>query len=112
TVDKSVVKLNDIVTFTLTLSNKGPDAATGIQVKDLLPSGLEYVALGSEIPVNTTYNSITGIWDVSALDLLQNNSTVLKIRAKVTDLNVLIINKTEVFKTEQKDLDSFPNSGN
>ncbi|WP_299064062.1 DUF11 domain-containing protein [uncultured Polaribacter sp.] len=112
TVDKSIVKLNENVVFTLILSNQGPDTATGVQVKDLLPAGLEFVSLGSEIPTNTTYNATTGIWDLSSINLAKNTSISLKINAKVKNLNVLIVNKTEIFKTEQKDLDSFPNSEN
>ena len=43
--DATVAQINvDQVTFTLTLSNLGPDTATGVTVEDRLPAGLSYVA--------------------------------------------------------------------
>jgi uncharacterized repeat protein (TIGR01451 family) len=36
--------VGDVVAFAVTLSNKGPDAATNTQVFDLLPPGLSFVA--------------------------------------------------------------------
>ena len=110
TVDKPIVKLNETILFTLTVTNKGPNTATNLQIKDLLPTGLEYVALGSVIPINTSYNAITGIWDFSSKDILKDESIVLKIKAKVTAVNSLVLNKTEVFKTEQLDVNSIPNN--
>ncbi|MDX6745704.1 DUF11 domain-containing protein [Polaribacter sp. PL03] len=110
TVDKPIVKLNETVLFTLTITNKGPNTATNVQVKDLLPSGLEYVSAGSVIPINTTYNATTGIWDFSSKEILKDAVFVLKIKAKVVSIETLIFNKAEVFKTEQLDVDSNPNS--
>src|SRR5262249_39090555 len=52
------------VTFTVTLTNNGPSSATGVQVTDLLPTGLTLV---SAAPGQGTYNSTTGVWNVGTL---------------------------------------------
>ncbi|CEL25012.1 nidogen-like domain-containing protein [Methanobacterium formicicum] len=51
---------NDIVTITITATNNGPDNATGVSIKDLLPSGLEWIA--NTQTSGTTYDKTTGIW--------------------------------------------------
>jgi uncharacterized repeat protein (TIGR01451 family) len=110
-VDKPVVKIGDQVIFTLELKNNGPQDATGVQVKDLLPSGLVYVAGNSTIPTNTTYNSVTGIWDLSGVTIVSGQTVVLKLAVEVNSLNTTL-NTTEIFKTEQIDTNSNENNGN
>ena len=36
--------VGDTITFTVSLTNGGPDAATGVQIADLLPAGLSFVS--------------------------------------------------------------------
>jgi uncharacterized repeat protein (TIGR01451 family) len=43
TVNASVVNFNDLVKWTLTVSNNGPDRATNVRVIDELPDGFSYV---------------------------------------------------------------------
>jgi uncharacterized repeat protein (TIGR01451 family) len=52
------------VTFTILARNLGPNAATGVQVKDLLPAGLGFV---SAAPSQGTYTAGTGIWVINNL---------------------------------------------
>jgi len=64
TADKATGDLGAAVRFTLTVTNDGPETATGVTVKDLLPSGL---TLASATPSAGTYTSGTGIWSVGSL---------------------------------------------
>ena len=91
-----------LVTFTITAHNNGPSAAEGVQVKDLLPSGLTYV---SSTPSGTsTYDHTTGIWDIGTL-LFGGADATLDIVANVTGTGT-IINWANV--TAQTTYDSQP----
>jgi uncharacterized repeat protein (TIGR01451 family) len=55
--------LGQNVTFTVTVTNNGPNAATNIQVTDLLPEGLTYVSDDG----GGAYNSSLGPWSIPTL---------------------------------------------
>ncbi|WP_441788403.1 LPXTG cell wall anchor domain-containing protein [Leifsonia sp. 2MCAF36] len=82
TVDNASPVVNQNVTFTLTLGNKGKDAAPNAQLTDPLPSGLQYV---SSQATAGTYDPSTGVWNVGTLNV--DSTQTLKIVAKVTSLN-------------------------
>src|SRR5262249_32615980 len=64
TVSNPTPNVGDTVTFTLTLTNNGPDAATGVSVRDSLPPGLRFAGAA---PGQGTYDPATGIWSVGTL---------------------------------------------
>ncbi|MBK8492582.1 MAG: DUF11 domain-containing protein [Saprospirales bacterium] len=63
TVDNATPNVGSQVVFTITVNNAGPDAATNVTVKDLLPAGLSYVSDNS----GGNYNDVTGIWTVGTI---------------------------------------------
>src|SRR5262249_56168373 len=76
TVDQPTASVGDTVTFTVTLANHGPDAATGVQVTDELPAGLTFV---SATPSQGVFNSATGVLIVGAVTA--GSTQTLQIRA-------------------------------
>ena len=56
--------VGDVVTFTVTLSNAGPNTATGVTVSDPLPAGLRLVSAN---PSEGTYDPATGLWSIGTL---------------------------------------------
>ncbi|NLF73134.1 MAG: DUF11 domain-containing protein, partial [Candidatus Anammoximicrobium sp.] len=97
------ITLGDIVSFSLTVANAGPDTATGVVVTDQLPAGYEYVGDSS----GGTYDFNTGLWSVGAV--AADSSVSITIRAEVvaeTDLT----NIAEITASETYDPDSTPNN--
>ena len=112
TVDKAVPLKGQIIIFTLKLTNSAGLSATGVQVKDILPSGLVYNAAASTIPANTTYTAGTGIWDLTSISIAKNQTIELKIAATVNTTGVIKTNTTEVLSVNETEKDSTPNSNN
>ncbi|MFC5401126.1 DUF11 domain-containing protein [Cohnella soli] len=56
--------VGDVITYTATISNSGPDVATNVSVNALLPAG---VTFDSATPSQGTYNSVTGVWTVGTV---------------------------------------------
>jgi uncharacterized repeat protein (TIGR01451 family) len=65
------------VTFTVAARNLGPDNATGVQVRDVLPAGVTFV---SATPSQGTYNAGTGLWNIGNLA----NGATVTLRLTVT----------------------------
>ncbi len=91
TVSNSKPNLNDKIVYTITVTNNGPDNATGVYVMDLLPEGLKFVS------ANGNYNSTTGIWTIG--DLENGETAVLHIIAQVISSSVNITNTATVNHT-------------
>lgn len=79
TVSNATPLVGDTLTFTITATNNGSSDNTGVQVTDLLPSGLTYVS--SNAAAGTTYNSSTGLWNIGSI--ANGASKILTITATV-----------------------------
>ncbi len=78
TVDNAEPVDGDQITFTLTLSNVSTEDAYGIEVTDMLPSGLIFISSSAS---DGSYDQNTGIWSLSELDA--NAQATLDITAQV-----------------------------
>src|SRR6185436_7667618 len=52
--------LGQSITYTVTVTNNGPNMASGVVVNDFLPAGITYVSDNS----GGAYNSGTGLWTI------------------------------------------------
>ena len=68
------------VTYTLTLTNNGPGAATGVKASDELPSGVSFV----EAQGDGSYDAATGVWDLSGLTLAKSDVKTIAITVEIT----------------------------
>lgn len=103
-VDKATPQVGENIVFTLTVSNGGPHRATGIGIRDQLPSGLTYV---SSAPSTGTYDPATGVWTISTLE--NGAKATLRLTAAVTGTTATT-NVAEVIASNQYDPDSTPNN--
>ena len=76
-VDIAAPNVGDTVTFTVKVTNLGPDTATNVTIADALPAGL--MLSGSPVASQGTYSG--GVWTVGTLAL--NAIATLTIKAKV-----------------------------
>ncbi|MEZ5534294.1 MAG: DUF11 domain-containing protein [Thiolinea sp.] len=66
----------DTVIYELTVTNSGPDTATGIVISDVLPAGVTYVSDNAVSPAD--YDNTTGEWTVGS-GLAAGESATLQI---------------------------------
>ena len=104
TVDPGQASLGDEITWTVLLTNKGPDDATGVEVTVTPPAGVTYVShlgLGD-------FDPGTGIWNVG--DLALDAVVTLEIVTTVDSEGTWTC-EAEVTKADQNDVDSIPGDG-
>ena len=94
------------LTYTVTVTNRGPGSATGVTVKDVLPASLTFQAA---MPP-ASYDSGTGLWAVG--NLAVNESVTLTITATVNagTEGATITNYAQVSAANELDLDSAPDN--
>ena len=100
-VDTTPQMIGNNLVFPIIVTNAGPDAATNVTVRNLLPAGLTYVSdngLG-------TYDSGTGIWTVGTL--ASGAGAALEVTATIATAGAKI-NYAEVWSADQFDPNSTP----
>ncbi|MDZ7723226.1 MAG: SdrD B-like domain-containing protein [candidate division KSB1 bacterium] len=102
-VDNASPAVGGQVVFTLTVSNAGPDNATQVVVKDVLPDGLSFV---SASPAD--YDAATHQWTVGSV--AGGAQAGIDITARVDRAGVFE-NTAEVSAQDQEDADSTPDNG-
>ncbi|MDO9170337.1 MAG: hypothetical protein Q7W29_00720, partial [bacterium] len=100
--DVSVPDIGAEVTFTLELTNDGPDPTVNAVVTDLLPEGLSFVSASSP-----DYGVLTGEWLVGELD--EGATATLELVATVDAAGDTIRNRAAVVDEGTSDLDESDN---
>ena len=70
--------IGDNVVFTITASNAGPNAATGVSVSEQLPAGYTYISAATTAGA---FNNATGVWTIGSL--ANGASATLTLTARV-----------------------------
>ncbi|MGC6431067.1 MAG: gliding motility-associated C-terminal domain-containing protein, partial [Jejuia sp.] len=92
------------ITFQITVTNEGPEAATGVEVIDLLPSGYDFILFSS---TSGTYNENTGLWTVGTVNPGESESLLIDVLVNATGDYV---NIAQVTASDVLDSDSTPNN--
>lgn len=88
----------DSISFTLVVSNSGPDNATGVTVQDLLPSGITYTGSSS-----SAYSTNTGVWTIGSLDLGSFTTLVIYATVDAGTSGMTITNAGILLTSDQAD---------
>jgi uncharacterized repeat protein (TIGR01451 family) len=100
TVDDASPAEGDTLAYVVTVTNGGPDDATGVEVTDALPAGLTFI---SSTASQGSYQAASGIWTVGALAV--GETAGLQIRARVEDgtAGTTLTNRALVSAVDQGD---------
>ncbi len=107
-VNKKLPQLNEVINYTIVVKNEGEGTATGVEVSDTLPSGLQYQSF-NVVRGTGVYNPNTNVWNLGTL--VPGDSAILTISVKVVAQGVMF-NKAEISKMNEKDIDSTPGNNN
>ncbi len=102
TVNNPTPATNEVITFTVVLTNLGPNAATTVRVTDLLPAGLTYV--GHTVS-SGAYSQVSGIWTVGTVSAGASETLSLQARVNAGTENQAITNWAMVTSRDQADPD-------
>ncbi|HSG61876.1 MAG TPA: DUF11 domain-containing protein, partial [Pseudomonadales bacterium] len=103
-VDKIQPDLNDVVTYTISVTNQGPDAATGVVVNESLPQGLEFISNSGA----GSYDAANGTWTIG--NMANGETATLTLTAKV--LTTDTITNIVTVSGDQVDPDGSDNTDN
>jgi len=100
--DKTVVRSGGTSTYTLTVTNKGPDAANTVVVRDALPEGMEFDAFVG----TTSCTENEGVVSCSIAQLAKEATFVVSYKVKLTaDSGSAVCNHASVLSNDLAETD-------
>ena len=104
------LNVGDVLTFSLDVSNNGPDVATNVAIEDILPTGYDIVpgSIGNSGIYNTGTTTIN--WDISTVPLTGVLFTYQVIVNTPTGAAGEYTNVAQITASDQFDPDSIPNN--
>ncbi|MDG1398039.1 MAG: hypothetical protein P8P88_06595, partial [Polaribacter sp.] len=102
TVNNSTPSEGNTIEYTITVSNNGPNDATGVSLTDNLPSGITYVSDNS----GGNYNNGSGVWNIGNIVNGASESLVIQANVNVGTAGSTITNISSSAIADQTDLSS------
>jgi uncharacterized repeat protein (TIGR01451 family) len=100
TVDDASPREGDTVTYTVSVTNGGPDDATSVEVTDDLAAGLTFVSASA---TQGSYRASTGVCSVGALAVGETAGLEILARVDVGTAGTTIPNRALVSAVDQRD---------
>ena len=106
TVSNGTPNVGDVVTFSIKVDNKGPQAATNVKVEDVVPNGYDLTASTiSDAGVNTTG---TINWTVASIASGASKTLTFTAKVKAPVSGITYSNIAKIKSVDQYDPDSDP----
>ena len=102
TVNQKKAVVGDVISYIITVKNEGTNPATGVTVKDLMPSGVLYQ---TNATASGTYDNATGIWTIGNISVGQSVTLLIAVK---TQYQGTFFNRAEIFTCNETDIDSKP----
>jgi len=100
-VSNTTPNVGDTISFTVTLKNTGPNAASNVTVQDLLPVGLTFIAA---TPSLGTYDNVAGVWTVGTVASVPGTLTIqARVSSPFPLTNTATISHSDQFDPEPSD---------
>lgn len=94
------------ITYTLTLTNTGPNDATGVEVTDDLPAGVTYVSDDGGAATAEAAGTVT--WTIASLASGASVALTITVTVDAATAGATLTNEAYVTAADQEDLDSTP----
>jgi uncharacterized repeat protein (TIGR01451 family) len=101
TVDQPAPVVGDTITYRIVVANNGPNAASGVEVTDLLPVATPFV---SAAPSRGTYDNLTGRWTLGSLNPALAETLSIRARVQLSAAGTTVTNTAAVTGADQADL--------
>ncbi|HLO46470.1 MAG TPA: SdrD B-like domain-containing protein [Leadbetterella sp.] len=108
-INDTTPNVGDIVTFTVTLHNAGPDAATNVGIEDIVPNGYANVSSINNGGI-LTGNTIN--WNVANIANGANLIFTYQARVNAPTAGINFTNVAQITASDQFDPNSVPNNDN
>ena len=94
----------EVITFTVSVTNRGPNTATNVSLSDIVPTGLTVLSF---LASQGTYDPVAGIWTIGAVTT--TIPATLQIDARVTT-SAVKVNRASIIALDQPDSNTANNS--
>jgi uncharacterized repeat protein (TIGR01451 family) len=104
----STRNVGQTTTYVVTVTNNMSVPATGVQITDLLPSGVDFVSAN---PQQGTYDNVSGIWNIGSITANSLVELRIVVRVNVSASGTTVTNSATIAAADQTDNNSTNNTG-